>query len=184
MVSEKQIKAALKEGGKKGQDIEGNFELGIAKLFCVRSETANGKWELMDKILEGMNKEVDPNGEDRKGGAGHIGKTILFANDEVVLILNHVPKPAAELVDQKEWFDVIVKGASAEVIGEPVTLPGDGGVVLKAEMKRDPEANKFPIKAIDQAMSDSYYFLLGKGLVATQDSDDDQDYSEAAGIEW
>jgi hypothetical protein len=39
-----------------------------------------------------MNVEVDEAAEERKGGAGHLGKMLLSAGDKQVAIVCHVPK--------------------------------------------------------------------------------------------
>lgn len=39
-----------------------------------------------------MNQEVDPEGEERRGGAGELGKLLLSAGDKQLAILCHVPK--------------------------------------------------------------------------------------------
>lgn len=182
--SEKQLKAALKEGGKKGQDLAGMRDMGGVKFFSVAVESALGHWELMDAILEGMNKEVDPNAEDRKGGAGDIGKSLLFADEKVLLIINHVPKNLAEEISQDEWFSAMIDSVGAKLVGEKTELPDDGGTVLKAELLADQDSEKFPLKERDVAIARSFEYLVSKGLVRPDESDDDENYAEMAGVEW
>jgi hypothetical protein len=40
------------------------------QFFNLSVETGNGDFALVEKIMEGANKEVDPKEEERKGGAG------------------------------------------------------------------------------------------------------------------
>lgn len=184
--SEKQIKAAVKEGGKKGQDLAGMSDMGGVKFFSVAVESALGDWTLMEKILEGMNKEVDPNADDRKGGAGHIGKCLLFADEKILLILCHVPTALANDLDPKEWFGTLTSSVKATQVGEPSSIAEGpaAGVVFKAELKADADKQCFPLKERDIAISRSYEFLVSKQLVRPDESDDDENYAEAANIEW
>ncbi|CAN8068219.1 unnamed protein product [Agarophyton chilense] len=183
--TEKQMKASIKEGGKKGQDLAGMSDMGGVKFFSVALESPNGQWELMDAVLEGMNKEVNPSADDRKGGAGHIGKSLLFADDKALLILCHVPDVLKELINQQEWFTHIIESVNATKIGDAITIEGPGaGIVLKAEMKADPDAAKYPLKERDVAIGKSFDYLVSKGLVRPEESDDDANYAEMADIEW
>ncbi|PXF44225.1 hypothetical protein BWQ96_06006 [Gracilariopsis chorda] len=183
--TEKQIKASVKEGGKKGQDLAGMSDMGGVKFFAIALETPDGQWDLMDSVLEGMNKEVDPNADDRKGGAGHIGKCLLFANDKILQILCHVPDVVKDLINQQEWFTTVIESVGASKIGDAITIEGSGsGIVLKAEMKADPDAGKFPLKERDVASLKSFEYLVSKELVRPDESDDDANYAEMADIEW
>lgn len=182
MPSEKQLKAATKEGGKKGQDLAGMRDMGGVKFFSVAVDSANGNWELMEAIMNGMNKEVDPEADDRKGGAGDIGKTILFADEKILIIMCHVPTALSSLLDQNEWFNAIIEAAGAEKVGEPIILPNDGGTILKAEMKAEADREKFPLKARDVGIGRSYEYLVKKGLVRPESDDESVEMEED--IEW
>lgn len=184
MAKDKQLKASLKEGGKKGQDLAGMSDMGGVKFFSVAVDSALGEWELMEAILEGMNKEVDPNADDRKGGAGHIGKCLMYADEKVLLIICHMPKELSDTLSQKDWFDAITESVGAKQIGESVDLPNDGGSVLKAELSADADKEVFPLKLRDAAIGRSFEFLVSKGLVRPDESDDDANYAEMADIEW
>ncbi|KAF5831683.1 hypothetical protein DUNSADRAFT_12737 [Dunaliella salina] len=63
-------KTALKEGGKKGQDLSGMAQMGGVTFFNVSAEEPNGDWKLLEKVMEGANAPVDETAEERKGGAG------------------------------------------------------------------------------------------------------------------
>lgn len=186
-VSEKQRKASLKEGGKKGQDVIGMSDMGGVKFFSVVIDGAEGSWELMDASLEGMNKVVDAEADDRKGGAGPIGKFLMHANNDRLLLLCHVPKTLSDAIDQKMWFETVCESVGATAVGSAyeVCVGEEGeGVVVKAEMAVDAEGGKFPLKERDVASAKSYEFLVSKGLVRQDESDDDMNYAENAGIEW
>ena len=55
----KEIAAALKEGGKKAQDIAGMHDMGGMSFFAITLETCKGDWELITTAMEGANKVVD-----------------------------------------------------------------------------------------------------------------------------
>lgn len=52
MVDDKQIKAAKKEGGKKGVDAAGMSDLGGVKYFHITVDTPEGNLELLKAVLE------------------------------------------------------------------------------------------------------------------------------------
>lgn len=52
MVDEKQLKAAKKEGGKKGVDAAGMSDLGGVKYFHITVDTPEGDVELLRAVLE------------------------------------------------------------------------------------------------------------------------------------
>jgi hypothetical protein len=176
--TEKEIKAAVKEGGKKGQDIAGMNAMGGVKFYHIAVESAGSSMELLDKVLEGFNKEVDEAAEERKGGAGDLGKILLSASDPSLLLLCHVPKEIAGEVDQAEWFSTVCKAAGASPVesADPT--------VLKAELKANPEKGIFPLKVRDTAINAGYEYLVSKSLIRPDDDDDDANYAEDAGIEW
>ena len=45
-------------------------------------------------------------------------------------------------------------------------------------------AGKFPLKLRDEAIAAGLALLRTKGLIPADDSDDDVNYAEAAGVEW
>lgn len=179
--SEKQVKAALKEGGKKGQDLAGMNAMGGVKFFGVVVESAHGSHQLLDQILKGMNKEVDESADDRKGGAGDIGKTLLYADDKVLLMLCHVPESLAGDIEQDAWFAAMVDAVGAT---REAKTGSDAAGVLRATLKADADSGVFPLKMRDVAVNASYDYLVGKGLVRQDESSDDDNYAENAGIEW
>jgi hypothetical protein len=67
-----------------GVDLAGMSDMGGVKHFNVAVDTPKGDIELLKKVLEGANKEVDEGAEERKGGAGHLGKCFFSAGDDWV----------------------------------------------------------------------------------------------------
>eukprot|EP00049_Salpingoeca_infusionum_P005646 m.94864 g.94864 ORF g.94864 m.94864 type:complete len:181 (+) comp13032_c0_seq1:498-1040(+) len=180
MATEKQIKAALKEGGKKGQDIAGLADMGC-KFFHVTLENCIGSVELVEKAMEGANREVEEGAEDRKGGAGEVAKMLLSAGDEQLVAYCHVPESLKEQCNINEWVDrVVANMGEVEYLEKTETM-------IKFVAKKNKELGQFPLKMRDEAINFGYAFLKEKMLVPDDDSDDDGldgDALEQAGIEW
>ncbi len=66
--------------------------MGGVTYFNVAVETPEGDPALLDKVLEGMNAPVDEAAEERKGGAGDIGKFLFSAGETQLVGVCHVPK--------------------------------------------------------------------------------------------
>lgn len=173
-LDDKAVKACIKEGGKKGQDIAGMATFGV-HFFCVTVEAAEGEMKLLDKVLEGMNAEVDPDAEDRKGGAGDLGKMLFNANEHKLVILCHTPKEVTEKATAAEWMEGVLKVTNATVTEKTEN-------VIKAEIANDPDKGVFTLKLRDEGMAASFAFLRSRQLMIEDDSDDDVNYAAAAGI--
>lgn len=175
-------KDAIKEGGKKGQDLNGVSAMGGVQYFNMAMETPEGDMELLEKVLEGLNAPVDEAAEERKGGAGDIGKFIHSAGESVLVSICHVPKELsdAKALTAQEWVDEVVKALPKAV----VTKVSDE--VFKIVTPADTDNNVFPLKVRDAAIDIGFKLLKTKGLVPSNadDSDDDVNYAEAAGVEW
>lgn len=92
--------------------------MGGVKFFNIVLETAEGDLTAMDAVLEGMNAQVDEAAEERKGGAGHLGKMLLSAGDKTVALVCNIPKDLAaqyEHVKMSEWMDKLVTAAGGNV---------------------------------------------------------------------
>jgi hypothetical protein len=167
-VDDKTKKAAIKEGGKKGVDMSGMSDLGGVKFFNLAVETPNGDLEVLQYVLEGMNAEVDEGAEERKGGAGHIGKMLLSAGDKQVAFICHVPKALQEATagfSIKDWVAEVCKAAGAEVVEE-------SDEVVKMVGQGNPEREQFPLKMRDAAQAAGFAYIKSKGLIPEEDSDD------------
>mmetsp|Transcript_29689 Transcript_29689/g.65703 ORF Transcript_29689/g.65703 Transcript_29689/m.65703 type:complete len:179 (+) Transcript_29689:116-652(+) len=175
------VKAAIKEGGKKGVDIAGMSAMGGVMFFHVSLDTerefaVKENIDLLKKVLEGANAEVDEAAEERKGGAGDLAKAFLSAGDKKLLILVHVPDGLSNRLSLKEWTETLCgacKGKVVEETGEVAIIEASGA-----------EGEFFPIKVRDEVNSAGFALLKAKGLIPEVDSDDDVNYAEAAGVEW
>lgn len=172
---EKLIKAAVKEGGKKGQDLCGMSTFGV-HFFCTSVDSPGDDWELMDKCMEGMNKEVDENADDRKGGAGDLAKLLFSAGDTKLLLLCHVPA-SVEGATAEEFLKAVADSVDAKIIESTDEM-------CKAEALADPDNNRFPLKMKDTAIGAGFAFLRSKSLVLDDDdSGDEINFADDCGVD-
>jgi hypothetical protein len=177
--------AAAKEGGKKGQDLAGMCDIGGMKYFTVSMEQCQGDWELLELAMAGANKEVDPEGDDRKGGAGHLAKCFFSCTEDGAdcKFLVHMNADLQGDLSIKEWVSVMI--ADPEVCGEIIEESAD---TIKAIARKGAQGKElFPLKQRDAAINASFRMLREKKLVAEQSSGSEVDMGElAAGadFEW
>jgi len=153
--------------------------MGGVTFFNIAVDTPNGDFELLEKVMEGANAEVDESAEERKGGAGAIGKLFASAGDNQLACMVHVPKALAEKLSLKEWTETVctaIKGDIVE-IGEEFS---------KFKADANAEAGRFPLKMRDDAIAAGLALFKTKGLIPLggDSSDDDVNYADAAGVEW
>merc|ERR1711939_962183 len=86
------LKKTVKEGGKRGVEIEGAADMGGLKFFCTSVEEPEGDIVLLKESLKAMNAEAIPGEEERKGCSGHIGKTIFSCGTEQLAVIAYVPE--------------------------------------------------------------------------------------------
>eukprot|EP00754_Rhynchopus_humris_P029567 Rhum_TRINITY_DN15222_c6_g2::Rhum_TRINITY_DN15222_c6_g2_i1::g.148420::m.148420 len=180
-VSEKKMKAVLKEGGKKAQDLEGMAAMGSLFQQAVLTES-EGHLDLLEKQLDAMNQEVDPEADERRGGAGGVAKILLSSDkdDTRFCCIVHVPEEFT-VADKNErgYAHTAIDWAEA-AFG---TLPGDGkgheyiektDVLCKIVYTKDTEAGRYPGKAKDAVSGASFAWLRAKSLVCDDDDDSDE----------
>jgi len=173
-LDDKAVKAAIKEGGKKAQDCCGMSTFGT-HFFTVTIESANGNLKLLEKVLDAMNVAVDESADERKGGAGDLGKILINANDDKLVVICHTPDEVLEKATAKEWMAAVVKATGVKIVSETQNL-------IKAELDNDPDKDIFVFKRRDQGVSASVEFLRSRQLLPADDSDDDVDYTANSGI--
>jgi len=171
----KAIKECEKEGGKKGQDLCGMSAFGV-HFFCVAIESCPDDWALFENVMLGMNKEVDPDGDDRKGGAADLAKILFCAGPTKLMIYANVPPELMEKASVKEFMEAV-----CDAVGATVSEIDDN--FAKGEVMGDPDANKYPLKMRDAAIAAGFNFLRAKCLVLDDDSDDDINYADDCGID-
>merc|ERR1711977_702125 len=130
------LKKVVKEGGKRGVEIEGAADMGGLKFFCTSVDEPQGDLELLDASMAAMNAKSDPSEEERKGGSGHIGKMIFSAGSDQLAIVAYVPKEMVQDIDAREWLKTVLaqndgkieSGGTAEYAKGFVKTDADKGV--------------------------------------------------------
>merc|ERR1712093_653732 len=90
------LKKVIKEGGKRGVEIEGAADMGGLKFFCTSVDTPAGDIDYLLENVKAMNAKSDPTEEERKGGSGHIGKMVFSFTEESLAIAAYVPEEYRE----------------------------------------------------------------------------------------
>jgi len=173
---EKKMKKIIKEGGKRGVEIEGAADMGGLQFFCTMMDEPAGDVDMLYESMRGMNEKSDPTEEERKGGSGRIGKMIISKNkeDTVLAMVAYCPPSKHGELKADQWMkDMLAKlGGGEMVFGDAYTA--------KAELKNDSEKGLFVLKLKDSAITESINYLKSKGLFPdkTDDSDDDMIFGE------
>lgn len=172
---EKKMKKVLKEGGKRGVEIEGAADMGGLKYFCTKCEEAGGDLDMLVETMKAMNAKSDPAEEERKGGSGHIGKLIMsMAEDNNLCVCAYVPGSEHNLLSAKDWLH-----STMELCGLPKDLntPREDSNALYAQMQiqNNSDKNVFCLKLRDYVIQHANGVLRTKGLIPDLDDDDDED---------
>merc|ERR1712222_213773 len=112
----KKMKKVVKEGGKRGIEIEGAADMGGLQFFCTSVDEPDGDMEFMDECMTAMNAKVDPTEEERKGGSGHIGKMLFSAGSEQLAVVAYVPKDKQSELSCEEWLKTVLGTQGGEIV--------------------------------------------------------------------
>merc|ERR1712083_1077172 len=163
------LKKVIKEGGKRGVEIEGAADMGGLQFFCTSMDLPEGDLEMLVESMNAMNAKSDPTEEERKGGSGHIGKMIFSAGAEQLAVVAYVPEEKQGDLSCEEWLKTVLG-----IFG--------GGVVDVAKdvctgaVKTDSDKGVFPLKIREAMILEANNFLRKKGLFPEDNGDDDDDY--------
>merc|ERR1712217_797561 len=108
------LKKVIKEGGKRGVEIEGAADMGGLQFFCTSVDLPDGDLDLLVESMNAMNAESDPTQEERKGGSGNIGKMIFSAGTEQLAVVAYVQPEKRGECDSKEWLEKVLSLFSGE----------------------------------------------------------------------
>merc|ERR1712154_15586 len=111
----KLLKKAIKEGGKRGVEIEGAADMGGLQFFCTSVEVPEGDTSLLMECTKAMNAKSDPTEEERKGGSGHIGKMVFSAGVEQLAIVAYVPEAKHGELVCEEWLNAVLNNFGGQV---------------------------------------------------------------------
>jgi len=162
------LKKVIKEGGKRGVEIEGAADMGGLQFFCTALELPDGDLELLVESMKAMNAEADPEAEERKGCSGHIGKMIFSAGTEQLAVVAYVPEAKKDVLSGEEWLSTVLSNFGGKVVSSE-------GQISTGCVKTDADKGVFPLKIRESMILEANNYLRKKGLFP-EDNDDDDDY--------
>jgi len=170
---EKEQKAIKKEGGKKGSEIAGAADMGGMTFMNCSLDSMDlggktiGEVERMATALAEMNRPVDPEAEEAKGGSEHVAKALFSYGSEKAGVVCYVPLEHQKTVTAEQWCGEIVGGLGGTV------LPGATAELAKGEIAGGKD--RFPIKLKDEALGASIKFLVKVGVFPDKDDDSEDE---------
>jgi len=166
----KKMKKVLKEGGKRGVEIEGAADMGGLQFFCTNVEEPEGDLDMMEACMTAMNEKSDPTEEERKGGSGNIGKMIFSCCTEHLGVLAYVPEHQREACSCEEWMKKVLSlfPSNSEIIKV-------GKDVCIGKVNADGNNNIFPLKIREPMILEANNFLRKLGLFPEDNGDSDDD---------
>merc|ERR1712232_1312301 len=165
----KKKKAVLKEGGKRGVEIEGAADMGGLQFFCTSVDEPEGDLDLLVMSVGAMNEKSDPTEEERKGGSGAIGKMVFSAGLEQLAIVAYVPEAKQGDLVCKEWLEKVL---SLYPSGKIVS---DAKDVCSGIIPTDSDKNIFPLKIRESLILEANNFLRKKGLFPEDNGNSDDE---------
>jgi len=172
----KKMKKIIKEGGKRGVEIEGAADMGGLQFFCTTMDEPNGDVDLLYESMKAMNAKSDPGEEERKGGSGRIGKMLISKDleDSKLAVVTYCPPSKHDELKADQWMKDVLEtlGGGEMVFGDAYTAKG--------LIQNDADKGLFVLKLKDSAITESINYLKGKGLFPdkTDDSDDEMVFGD------
>jgi len=164
---EKQMKKVVKEGGKRGVEIEGAADMGGLQFFSTSVDEPKGDLAMLVESMMAMNAQPTPGDEERKGCSGHIGKMIFSAGVEQLAIVAYVPDEKRDALSCEEWLTTVLATFGGELVA-------GGQGLCQGAVKADGNKNVFPLKIREPMILESNNYLRKKGLFPEDNSDDDE----------
>lgn len=168
----KKLKAVLKEGGKRGVEIEGAADMGGLQFFSCSVDEPEGDLALLLESVDAMNETAVPGEEERKGCSGHVGKMIFSAGVEQLAVVAYLPTEKQDALECQEWLQAVLNlfGGKLDICGKTICT----GFVTA-----DGNNNIFPLKIREPMILESNNFLRKKGLFPEdKDSDDEMVFGD------
>merc|ERR1739845_76139 len=110
------LKKVIKEGGKRGVEIEGAADMGGLQFFCTSMDLPEGDLDMLVESMKAMNEKSDPTEEERKGGSGHIGKMIFSCGTDQLAVVAYVPTAKQSELDCGEWLKKVLDSQGGELL--------------------------------------------------------------------
>jgi len=161
--------------------------MGGLQFFCTQLDEPDGDMDLLEKGFAAMNAEADPTEEERKGGAGNVGKVVFSAGSQALLMVCNVPEdkltdtPAKEegaapikAVAANKWLQSIL-GKFAKDYPDAKLMDGSNATYAKCSLPANEGKRLFPVKLKDDAMQFAYAYLNEHNCMGP-DNDSDDDY--------
>lgn len=162
------LKKVIKEGGKRGVEIEGAADMGGLQFFCTSVDLPEGDLDMTVESMKAMNTKSDPTEEERKGGSGHIGKMIFSCGVDQLAVVAYVPEEKLEGLSCEEWLKAVLANFGGSVVSSSSTL-------CSGSVKANSDKNIFPLKIREPMILEANNFLRKKGLFPDdKDSDSDE----------
>merc|ERR1711972_747341 len=165
----KKLKKVVKEGGKRGVEIEGAADMGGLQFFCTSVDEPEGSTDLLQESVKAMNAKSDPTEEERKGGSGHIGKMVFSAGVEQLAIVAYVPEAKHGEISCSEWLEKVVSVYGGS---KTVSTAKDYSVGI---IPSNSDKGVFPLKIREGLILEAYNYLRSKGLFPEDDGDSDDE---------
>lgn len=172
------LKQVIKEGGKKGVEIAGAADMGGLDFFCSNMQFPGGDIEMLIASMDAMNKEIDPEDEEAKGGSGEVGKMIFSGTDECddakCVAVAHVPASKTHIINAKEWMTEVMSHYSptAVLYGECTATRACMVITM------DSAQGRFILKDKDSMLPVAREYLKSKNAIPQKEQADDDD------MEW
>jgi hypothetical protein len=162
------LKKVLKEGGKRGVEIEGAGDMGGLQFFSCSVDEPDGDIEMLQECMKAMNAPAVPGEEERRGCSGHIGKTIFSAGTEQLAVVAYVPDDKVSQLSCEEWLRATLANWGGEVLS---TSPN----ICTGRVLANSDKGIFPLKIREPMILDANNFLRKKNLFPEDDDDDDDE---------
>merc|ERR1711907_286894 len=133
------LKKVIKEGGKRGVEIEGAADMGGLQFFSTSVDEPQGDLEFLVESMKAMNAQPTPGDEERKGCSGHVGKMIFSAGAEQLAIVAYVPEEKQGELSCEEWLKAVL----ANFGGQVASAAKD---ICQGYVKTDGDKGVFPVK--------------------------------------
>lgn len=178
-VNDKKLAKLVKEGGKKGVEIEGAADMGGLQFFVTSVDLPGEDLDLLVESMKAMNAISDPSEEERKGGAGKLGKILVCLTEEYLNVVSYVPTHQEEKISASEWLeharDMAMGGPK---VGADAPIKNFEGISAKnwavVSIKKNSEKNVFPLKMRDVVITEAIQYLKKRDLFPEGDDDEDE----------
>lgn len=172
---DKKMKKVVKEGGKRGVEIEGAADMGGLKYFCTKVLEPSGDLDMLVESVKAMNAKSDPSEEERKGGSGHIGKTVWSMQESKddannLSIVCYVPE--TEECDAQDWLKDVLEKLGAKGVSP---REDSNGLYAQVCIQNNNDTGVFCIKLRDYVIQHANAFLRNKGLIPEVEDDSEDE---------